>query len=200
MSKNKSDALTCNSNRCLMMTRHHAIRDIVLKLIKSVAPGESAKSEQIVGRIVTQNLGRPDSVSDVITDILWERAAMKHRIDVKVTAEQQQSMLAYPYLSHVHQDNAAIYSEQQKHRHYRKVNQIDGESASIPEDSVIPFVVESTGRLGPAAFSFLNMLCATQTYKRNRYIIEIALACARLAGKMLLASRDRCAGQSHYRG
>ena len=80
------------------------------------------------------------------------------------------------------------------------MNEVNGIADRIPAESVIPFVIESTGRLGPAAFSFLNKICGTQTFKRSRFISEIALLCARYTGKMLVASRERFDSELLYEG
>jgi hypothetical protein len=83
---------------------------------------------------------------------------------------------------------------------YAKVNRINGESSTIPADSVTSFVLEASGRLGPEAFSFINRVFETQIHRRSLLISEIALICAIFAGKMITASHNRYATQSHLGG
>ena len=49
-----------------------------------------------------------------------------------------------------------------------------------PPASVIPFVIDATGHLGPAAISFLLRICPTQTFVRTHFLNAISLICARL--------------------
>ena len=200
-SKNKSESLSCVLNGPLRTNRHTAARDILYRLMKgAVAPGDYCEKEKVVGKIVTANPGRPDSVTFVQTDIVWLDRAVKYVIDVSVVTPEAPSFTQYPYLSHIRQDAAAECGEKRKRLYYSKVNEVNGIADSIPAESVIPFVIESTGRLGPAAFSFLNKICGTQTFKRSRFISEIALLCARYTGKMLVASRERFESELLYEG
>jgi hypothetical protein len=199
-SKNKAEALSCVLNCGLRTMRHTAALDILLRLIKNMAPGDYCEKEKEVGKIVTVNIGRPDSVSFVQGDIVWQQGAAKHVIDLSIVTPEANSFLNPPYLSFLKQDAAAICGEKRKRLHYSKVNEVNGVADRIPAESLIPFVIESTGRLGPAAFSFLNKICGTQTYRRSRFISEIALVCARYTGKMLVATRDRFATELLYDG
>jgi hypothetical protein len=197
-SKNKSEALSCALNSGLRTMRHTAALDILLRLIKSMAPGDYCEKEKVVGKIVTANPGRPDSVTFVQGDVVWQQGAAKHVIDLSIVTPEANTFLNHPYLSFLKQDAAAICAEGRKRLYYSKVNEVNGVADRIPAESLIPFVIESTGRLGPAAFSFLNKICGTQTYKRSRFISEIALVCARYTGKMLVATRDRFATEHLY--
>lgn len=200
-SKNKSESLSCVLNGSLRTNRHTAARDILYRLMKgAVPPGDYCEKEKVVGKIVTVNPGRPDSVTFVQTDIVWLDRAVKYVIDVSIVTPEAQSFIQYPYLSHIRQDAAAECGEKRKLLYYSKVNEVNGIADRIPAESVIPFVIESTGRLGPAAFSFLNKICGTQTFKRSRFISEIALLCARYTGKMLVASRERFDSELLYEG
>ena len=180
--------------------RHTAALDILHRLIKNMAPGEYCEKEKEVGKIITANLGRPDSVTFVQGDIVWQQGAAKHVIDLSIVTPEANSFLNPPYLSFLKQDAAAVCGEKRKRLYYSKVNEVNGVADRIPAESLVPFVIESTGRLGPAAFSFLNKICGTQTYRRSRFISEIALVCARYTGKMLVATRDRFATELLYDG
>jgi hypothetical protein len=56
-------------------------------------------------------------------------------------------------------------------------------------DNFVPFVIESSGRLGPKALEFLTLICGTDTYKKSKFIKDISLICARYYGNVLMKSR-----------
>ena len=163
------------------------------KEMKKRFPGDSIEMEQAVGQIVTPNArGGPDNVTNVRADIVWQKGAEQIVIDVSIVGPEAKIYMKFPTLSYIKQDGAALAMELKKRRYYRKVTQPN----HIPEASVIPFVVESTGRLGPAAFSFLNMVCGTQTCRRSAFLSECGLLCARYSGYMRVAGRDRIAANA----
>jgi hypothetical protein len=125
--------------------------------------------------------------------------AVKEVIEVSVVVPEANTYMAR-YDTYLTQDVAAERTEVTKRVKYTKVNRVSGEIATIPADSVTTFVLEASGRLGPAAFSFINRLFETHTYKRSQLITEIALICAKYTGKMLTASRDRYVTQSYLGG
>ena len=84
-------------------------------------------------------------------------------------------------------DAAAKAREASKRRHYGKVVA----PAPLPAAAVIPFVIEMSGRLGPAAISFIFNICGTHTLIRSRFLDSIVMMCNRYNGKMLRATRDR---------
>ena len=55
---------------------------------------------------------------------------------------------------------------------------------------MIPFVVETSGRLGPSAFGLLQRICGTRTYLRSRFISNISMICAISLDKSLKATRE----------
>ena len=127
-------------------------------------------------------------------DITWMRGGVeKIIIDVSVVHPEGKMYIKNPILSHLNQDAAALAVENRKRLHYQKVSV----PAAIPGSSVIPFVLESTGRLGLSAFSFLNSLCLTQTYRRSKFINDCAMLCARYCGFMLVNTRERFAATSY---
>jgi hypothetical protein len=89
----------------------------------------------------------------------------------------------------VKQNASAIEGEVRKKMHYGRVSQItNGEMYKISANSVISFLVESTGRLGPAALSFLNRVGGTTNFRKTNFISEVALLCARTIEKQIVAS------------
>ena len=78
-------------------------------------------------------------------------------------------------LSPVKQDGAAMFMERLKRAKYAKI----GQPSTPPPAAVIPFVIEASSRLGPAAISFLLRICPTQSYLRTKFLNEVSLICAR---------------------
>lgn len=183
----------CILNGPYRTQRHNLLCEALHKAMKKLFPGDSIEREQPVGQIVTPNArGGPDNVTNVRADIVWLKGAERIVIDVSIVGPEAKIYMKYPTLSHIKQDGAAMAMELKKKRYYRKVTHPN----RIPEASVIPFVLESTGRLGPAAFSFLNRICATQTCRRSAFLSECGLLCARYAGYMRVAGRDRIAASA----
>jgi hypothetical protein len=179
--------------------RHTAVERVLAAAMRTMRHRDDIATEQEVGSIVTVNEGRPDNVSPVIADITWRNGAERVIVEISVIVPEAATYLSRGDI-YMTQGAASEYNEKRKRVKYRKVNRINGESATIPEDSVVPFIVESSGRLGPAAFSFVNRVFETQTYRRSLLISEIALVCARFNGKMLMASLDRYSSRLHNRG
>jgi hypothetical protein len=64
--------------------------------------------------------------------------------------------------------NAAAIGRKFKIHHYGKVRIINGVPGRLNLDNFVPFVIESSGRLGPKALEFLTLICGTETYKRSK--------------------------------
>jgi hypothetical protein len=60
----------------------------------------------------------------------------------------------------------------------------------LPPNSIIPFAIEMTGKLGPLAYAFVNSVLKTQPYFKSKLIKSIVMICARGMGKMLKVTRD----------
>lgn len=184
----KAHSLSCSLNSDKRNMKHNSICELLHRFMKAVKPEDRIEREEEVGQITTPNeRGGPDKVIHVQADIVWQNGTDKLVVDVHVVNAEAKEYLKYPNCSYEKQDAAALAGEARKRRYYGKVTV----PHRIPTATVIPFVVESTGRLGPSAFSFLNMLCGTQTYRRSKFLTELSLICARYSGFMLVASRDR---------
>jgi hypothetical protein len=187
---NPSEPLVDIFNKPLATLRHTRVTDALLAAIRRMNPGNYAEPEKEVGSCVTVNENGPDRIAPVIGDIVWLKGAEKIIVEVSVIVPEANSYMTR-WNTYLTQDAASEHTETLKRVKYAKVNSINGVNATIPADSVVPFVLESSGRLGPAAFSFINRVFETQTYRRSHLITEIALICAKINGKMLTASRDR---------
>ena len=57
--------------------------------------------------------------------------------------------------------------------------------------TIIPFVLEATGRLGPSDLAFLNKIYPTHTCHSSKFLNDISMLFAISAGNMLEATQDR---------
>jgi hypothetical protein len=87
--------------------------------------------------------------------------------------------MEYPTESPLNQDGAAKHMERNKRSRNAKI----APPSTPPPAAVTPFVIEASGRLGPAAISFLRRICPTQTFLRTHFLHEISLICARALGR-----------------
>ena len=126
-------------------------------------------------------------VHGIRADIVASIGAVTYVIDVSTIDPGNLSSLALNPSSAVQQDAASRSREAIKRRHYRKVVT----PAPLSEASVIPFVLETTGRLGPSAIAFLHTICPTQTFLRTKFLNTCVMILARSNGKLLQATRER---------
>ena len=131
-----------------------------------------------------------DSPRTVRTDIKFVKGAETFFIDIAIVDPAADEYQKAPTCSHNRQDGAASRYEQCKRQHYARVNS----PAPLPPSSIIPFVIEASGRLGPSALQFVYFLCGTQTFLRSSFFSDVSITCARTAGKMLKITRDRYQG------
>ena len=174
----------CHMNKGLRNRRHTDIRDRLATLLRHVyqPPQGALTLEPIMGRTA---LAR--GAKEVKADISLVRAAETLVIDVSIVDPGADQYLLTPYFSFREQDGAAKSMEAHKASHYRSVVT----PHLIPEGSVIPFVVEASGRLGPSALGFLQRVCGTRTHLRSRFIADVSMICAISLGKSLEATRER---------
>jgi hypothetical protein len=79
--------------------------------------------------------------------------------------------------SHLEPDTASIQREIEKRAHYSRVVR--------NPDLFVPFAVEVTGRLGPAAKAFLRARCGVNTRLRSEFLVDMSYALARGIGRMM---------------
>ena len=60
----------------------------------------------------------------------------------------------------------------------------------LPPASVIPLVLETSGRLGPSALGFIQRISGSHTYLRSQLLTEITFICAIYSGRVLEATRE----------
>ena len=182
-------ALSCALNKGPRNIRHDSIRNRLFQLLKRLHPTSTPAQltmEFEVGTIVSAD----NSPKIVRTDIKFVKGAETYLIDIAIVDPASDEYQKAPTNSHLRQDGAASKYEHIKRLHYARVNS----PASLPAHSIIPFVIEASGRLGPVALLFIYNLCGTQTFLRSSFLSDISITCARTAGKMLKMTRDRFQG------
>jgi hypothetical protein len=187
--------LTCNNNAPDATRRHTACRNALIALMKSVLPNARVEKEKVVGmRLLRDEEGVAPKQIKVICDIRLQNGPVENIVDL---------MVVEPSCEHYCQDKpgrnvprscevvnaAAVIGQKFKINHYGKVRIINGVPGRLNLDNFVPFVIESSGRLGPKALEFLTLICGTETYKRSRFIKDISLICARFYGSVLMKSR-----------
>jgi hypothetical protein len=192
---NPLHSLVCNNNAPSFTRRHTACRDALISVIKSVLPNARVEKEKVVGmRLLRSEGGLAPKQIKVICDIKLQNGPVDNTIDL---------MIVEPSCDHYCENKpgrniprscevvnaAAVIGEKFKTNHYGKVRIINGVPGRINLNNFVPFVIESSGRLGPKALEFLTLICGTETYKRSKFIKDISLICARFYGSVLTKSR-----------
>ena len=176
-------AAHCPTNRAIFTHRHNDIRDCFGRLLRKMFPNNVVTMEKTIGKTAPDALG---VAHDVIADITFNLGPEIIVIDFAVVSPGASQYMEYPTLSPEKQDAPAMFMERLKRAKYAKI----APPSTPPPASVIPFVMEASGRLGPAAISFLLRICPTQSYLRTKFLNEVSLICARAVGMMLRMARD----------
>lgn len=176
-------AISCRTNHHQRTYCHSDIVDLLYTLLKKRYPLAAVQKEQEVGRTAPE-LG---PVQGIRADIVATIGPITYVIDVSTVDPGNASSLGLLPSSASNQDAAALQRERIKHRHYRRV----ATPAALNPASVIPFVIETSGRLGPQAIAFLSTVCSSQKFLRSRFLNNVVMCIAKQNGKMLKATRDR---------
>lgn len=188
----------CYSNGPSWTRRHTALSKLLVTFIRSCKPNAIVKSENKGGTKVGQRVINVRNVNtglieskrvDVFADIVVEEGPERLILDL-LTVDPSAPMYNKPHLTlpraYNTVDAAAIIGERKKKYHYGRVSL----PAPLPPESIIPFVTEATGRLGPSALAYITKICPTQTYRRSKFLKSVSLLCARYTGQFIKTSRD----------
>ena len=172
-------AASCDGNKGLRTILHNKVRDALASLIRKCLrlPANAVQLEKEVG--VKAN------GTAVIADIVVQNGAEKWIVDVLSKDPGSDSAVARN--SDTIRDQTAKEGEGRKRAHYRQVTQ----PAPLDPMFVFPFVLESTGRLGPAAMGFVQRVCGLHTQLKSQFYTQISVLCAVFMGRQLVATRDR---------
>ena len=177
--------VSCPLNQSLRTYCHTDILDLLYGLLKKRYPTADVSKEKVVGE-----MDPVDGIAhSVRADIVARVGPVTYIIDVSTADPGCRKAMAAVPSSVTQGDAAAKAREATKKAHYNKVTT----PARLQAGAVIPFVIETTGRLGPAALSFIFSVCGTHTLLRSRFLDAVVMLCNRYNGKMLRATRDRFA-------
>ena len=115
---------------------------------------------------------------DVVADVTLDLGPEVIVRDFAVVYPGASLYMEQPIESRLNQDGAAKDMERSKRPNYAKI----APPSTPPPASVIPFVIEASGRLGPAAINLLLRICPTQTFVGTHFLNVISLTCARTLG------------------
>jgi hypothetical protein len=129
-------ALSCELNNGPRNTHHDAIRDMLYQLIKKLHPGIQ-RTHLTMECVAGQILNEGENPRNVRTGIKFVKGADTLCIDIAVVDPAAAPYMQTPTSHHIHRDGAAS-------KHYSRVNV----PSPLTPRSVIPFILEATGRLG----------------------------------------------------
>jgi hypothetical protein len=175
--------ISCFLNRGLRTRCHTEIVNLLFTLLKKRFPAGDIGKEKLVGETLPIN----GVAAGVYADIVARVGAVNYCIDVSTVDPGSRKAMAGAPSSASTCDAAAKAREASKRVHYNGV----ATPARLSAESVIPFVIETTGRLGPTALSFLFSICGTHTLLRSQFLNSVVLLLNRFNGAMLRATRDR---------
>lgn len=174
--------MSCAGTKGFRNKRHNDIRDLLHRLLKKRYPQlnlDTLRLEEIIGF--------EEDGSGVKADIVWQCEAEKVIIDIMVIDVGCLKYVTAAVKGHLTVGRSALHAEGGKRARYKKVVT----PAKLNDNSVIPFIVEASGRLGPAALGLVNRICGTQTYIKSTFLRELSMITARYMGRMLKATRDQ---------
>ena len=170
----------CHSNKFLVDFRHNKICDLLAALIKKLSPLTMVVREPVLGETAAHQERRADlSMRDGPTTTY---------IDVAVVNQSAKTYIeTHAIRSHLFSERAAIAKENSKRNSVAQVVS----PRLIPAGNFVPFVVDATGHFGPAAMSYLALLCHDRTRLKSQFINDVALECARHQANMMHRSAAR---------
>ena len=181
----------CNNNGQFRVRRHNEIQRVLKDYTKKCLglPDHAICIEALAGTTAGTDLVAPKRVTADISVIVGAETLW---IDVAVVDPGCQHYIQR-YRSNEVPDAAAKAMETSKRNHYSTVK----DPLPLPPASVIPFVLETSGRLGPAALSFIQRISGTHTYLKSQFLKEINFICAIYSGRMLEATREWMRANPH---
>jgi hypothetical protein len=169
-------AVFCRRNHVIITERHDSVRDTLARFIKRVNPRADVTTEPVQLLIEGIRERRPDIYVTMENGILYA-------IDVAIVDPAAQTHLrAGDLSSHVNAGGAARQAEISKAAVYR---------GGRYEATLVPFVLESTGRLGPKACEFVEKIGGTAAGRRGELIKDFNVILARATGRCGVRMRSK---------
>ena len=181
----------CNINASYRQRRHNEIQRVLKAYIRKCLdlPDHAVRLEALAGTtaetvLVPSRRVTADISVTIGPETLW--------VDVSVVDPGSRNYIER-YRSNEVPDAAAKAMETSKRNHYGAVT----DPLPLPPASVIPFVLETSGRLGPSALGFIQRISGTHTFLRTQLLNEIQFICAIYTGSMLEATREWMRANPH---
>jgi hypothetical protein len=166
--------LDCVLSGFYVKERHNKIRDLLQEFIKSCLPDGSIVQKEVSFQVTTATV--------ITADLQYELNNNIHYIDVTVANPSSQRYLDMGSADTA--DVASKFKEQEKIRHYSVLGD------AVQTGRFIPFAVEATGRLGPAAVQFLHQMAGHRHDLRNRFIDQMNVIIAHHNGQLIANRRQ----------
>jgi hypothetical protein len=167
--------LDCKHSKAFITGRHNKIRDLLFQFIKDCLPEGSVVQKEIPFQVTTTTM--------ITADLQYEIDNNINYIDVTVANPASQSYLDMG--STTTADVASKHREQAKSRHYAVLGN------AVQTGRFIPFALEATGRLGPAAVRFIERMAGLRHDLKNRLIDQINVVMAHFNGQLIFNRRDQ---------
>jgi hypothetical protein len=164
--------LCCQELKGRRNERHKCVVKALIGLIKDLHPDYAVTEEVVVG--FDQSTAQDVKADIVVRDSLDR---LLHVVDVAVVTP---ACTTYTCDGSVRADRrkdaAAAATEASKRRHYERV---------VAAPAIQPFVLEATGRFGPAAKAFTQLICGENTYRRSQFLTQCSWILAVGVGQMV---------------
>jgi hypothetical protein len=167
--------LDCVYSKAFITGRHNKIRDLLFQFVKDCLPEGSVIQKEIPFQVTTTTM--------ITADIQYETDNNINYIDVSVANPASQSYLNLG--SATTADVASKHREQSKTRHYEVLGN------AVQTGRFIPFALEATGRLGPAAVRFIERMAGIRHDLKNRLIDQINVVMAHFNGQLIFNRREQ---------
>ena len=158
---------------------HDTIRDNLAVLLERrfPLPTHSVVKEYVLGV-------DPETQREVRVDIVvMQGDRYVHIIDVSIVNPTASCYLTYHQPSNLVTESAARHREQAKRRYHSRV-------VGDP-NTMIPFVLEITGRFGPTAKEYMKEWCGVNNRLRSEFLSEISYVLAKGVGRIMRNSEKQ---------
>jgi hypothetical protein len=166
--------LSCTYNQLAWTRRHNIVRDQLFDLLKRVCPKDEVVKERWLDVVEGERIR---------CDIWCRMGGLVYIVDVSVVEPSSQMYLLQESWK---VENVANKLRENvkciKYQHCRALQQEGGAS-------LVPFVLEATGRLGPAAVEFMSKLNEENTLYASLFLDHMAAGLARATGQMVNQAR-----------
>ena len=176
--------LDCNKLNGKRIQRHNRVRDALAALVRKIHPE---------GKVTVEAPIRGNSGGHVRADVLLDIGGVQVAWDVAIVNPSAPTYVRLQ--SHIAPDIAAKDREKIKRDQFSRFVQ---DPAGI---TLIPFVIEATGRLGPAASTYMRTIGEKFGFARREFVGRMSAAIARFNARMIMLQRNELLGyQNGFRG